>query len=176
MPEKIFITGNSGTGKTTVVAELAARGYTAYSTEEMPGYNLHFDMVTNKVVPRPPSPIDYGRYMNIWDRDKLQELLKSDELVFIADLNTTQHEYYSLFDKIILLTADEDTIKYRLKTRTSNVDDFGKHPEELKAVLEYRPIFDAETKANSKTTTIDSTQPLTKVVDTIISIAMNDNR
>ncbi len=166
---KVFITGAPASGKTVVARALSRKGYTAFSTEELPGLNQHFDTLTNKIVQRPPAPVDYGRYQNIWNLPKLKGLLAKDDLVFIADLNSTQTNYYGLFDKIIGLTLDEATQRKRLANRQTNSNNYGKHPKELAAVLAYRETFQHELRALPNCQLIDATQPLNVIVDEILS-------
>jgi dephospho-CoA kinase len=164
---KIFITGLAGTGKTTVINELVRRGYNAYSTEEL-GLNQHLDTLSSKVVKRPAPPMDYTRYKNIWNLPKIKRLLTNDDLVFIADLNSAQDDYYRLFDKVIVLTIDKETQKDRLLTRNTNPHDYGKHPEDLKRILNVHDSEQAKLTSIQNSVAIDSTQPLQIVIDRVL--------
>lgn len=165
---KVYITGLPGSGKTTVIQELKKRGYNATSTEDA-GLNQHLDTLTNEIVKRPDSPIDYSRYKNIWNLPKVNQLLSTGGLVFIADLNSAQNDYYQLFDQIIVLTIDAKTLKERLTTRTNHPHNYGKHPKDLQRILNMSASMQAELASLPKSKTVDATQPLAGVVDDILS-------
>ncbi|MDB5175352.1 MAG: hypothetical protein JWM81_210 [Candidatus Saccharibacteria bacterium] len=165
---KVLISGDAGSGKTAVIQELVNRGYTAYSTEELPGVNIHIVKATGEIVDRPPAPVNYSVYSASWDRAKLIDLLESDELVFIADLNSHLKDFYELFDKFIVLTIDKETQRHRLLNRTSNPYGYGKHPEELKAILEYHDRMQVSLLQAPGVIGINATQPLTAVADECI--------
>jgi len=164
---KIFITGLPGSGKTTVVKELVKRGYNAISTEDA-GLNQHLDTLTNQIVKRPDSPIDYNRYKNIWKLPEVERLLLEGDLVFIADLNSMQNDYYKLFDKIIVLTIDKKTLEKRLLNRDNHPHDYGKHPDDLKRILNMSAAMQKELTSLPSSTAIGATQPLSMVVDQIL--------
>ncbi|HVX48191.1 MAG TPA: AAA family ATPase [Candidatus Saccharimonadales bacterium] len=164
---KIFITGSSGTGKTSVAKALSDKGYSAFSPEDM-GINKYIDMKTNAFVPRPTPPIDHSRYRSTWDTAKLKKMLASDDVVFIAGQIGTQADYYNLFDKIIVLTAANETIKQRLLHRNTNPYDYGKHPDEMKHVMWYNLNLAKELLDAPGAIAIDASQPLDAVVAEVL--------
>ncbi|HVV25808.1 MAG TPA: AAA family ATPase [Candidatus Saccharimonadales bacterium] len=166
---KVLITGSPGTGKTSVVNELSAKGYAAFGPEDM-GINKYFDSAAKKFVSRPAPPIDHARYWSSWDIPKLKDLLASRKLVFIADHNSMQPRYYDLFDKIIVLTADNDTLRYRLLHRDSNPNDYGKHPDELKHVMSYNSGLAKKLLEAPGAVEVDASKLLSEVVDEILSV------
>ncbi len=119
MARRVLLTGMSGTGKSSVIKQLAALGYRAVDFDE-PGWS-EYD--------------PEGEW--IWCEDRVQELLaslKDDEALFVSGCAINQGKFYGQFDAVILLSAPADVIVERLKTRTNNP--YGKHPEELAATLE----------------------------------------
>ena len=68
---KYFITGNAGSGKSTVIDVLKQRGFTAYDTDGLPEVTLR--------VPSRHSELDYAQ---VWDSLALKKLLESDDDVF----------------------------------------------------------------------------------------------
>jgi hypothetical protein len=75
-----------------------------------------------------------------------------------------------LFDYMICLVADNETIRNRLETRTTNA--FGKHPEELAAALGWNDGAEARYQRLGATI-IDGTRPAPDVVDSILLAATN---
>ena len=112
--KRVLLTGMSGTGKSTVVAELAARGYKAVDAD---------DPALSELVSVPvdePTGLDPGQDW-VWREDRIQELLSSDDadVLFLSSL-PNQGMFYPQFDHIILLTAPVPVIVERLATRTTN--------------------------------------------------------
>jgi dephospho-CoA kinase len=107
----------SGTGKSSVIRELIARGYKAVDTDD--GW----------VEPQPD-----GRQM--WREDAIQELLATEDadVLFLAGCEENQVKFHPQFDHIVLLSAPLETLVERLATRTNNA--YGKAPEELRRFLD----------------------------------------
>ncbi len=138
----IYITGTPGTGKSTVLRELQARGHKAHGTDEH-GYSQWIDRKTNKaVVP----PEDYD--LHAWYKDHewtlnpeaiatlRREADTTDEVVFLCGVADGTEAVAHLFNQTIVLTADAATLKQRITNRKDN--NFGKTPEELKIILEWQ--------------------------------------
>ncbi len=165
---KYLVTGFPGSGKSTIAVELQKAGFNAYSTDETPGASRFVDQITKKpvVVPKNASAEWKLSHYWAWDPDKIKELLSSKEPVLICGLSSTQYEFYNLFDKIFVLTIDEDTMLQRLANRDTN--DFGKHPEERARMKNIRQKVQADLLNSDKCIAIDSTQPVRKVVTEIM--------
>jgi shikimate kinase len=146
--KRVLLTGMSGTGKSSVVRELTARGYKAVDTDD--GWCL----------PR----LD-GRQM--WHEDAIAKLLDTEDtdVLFVAGCEENQVAFHRKFDHIVLLSAPLDTLLDRLATRTDNP--YGKTPEERQRFLE-----DVETVEpllrQVATVEVRTTVPLGKVVATIL--------
>ena len=115
--KRILLTGMSGTGKTTLVEELRARGYKAVYTDD--GWTE-------------PSPDGRQR----WREDAIELLLATEDadVLFVAECEENQGKFLDRFDQIILLSAPVETLVQRLATRTTNL--YGKSSEELERVLD----------------------------------------
>jgi len=113
--KRVLLTGMSGTGKSSVVRELVARGYKAVDTDD--GW-----------CERQPD----GR--QLWRERSIEQLLSSEDadVLFVAGCEENQVKFYDRFDTIILLSAPLDVMVERLATRTNN--SYGKRPEELSRI------------------------------------------
>ena len=160
-----LITGYPATGKSSVADELARRGYAAYNTDDIPGLSHHIHKDGTPVDLTKGHIEDKSELEWVWNKTKLTELLRSAGQVFICAITSRQHEFYDQFDKIFVLTIDEPTLKHRLLTRTTN--DFGKHPNEMKMLVDGRKGFEQQ-MLEVGATPIDATQPLGEVVDDIL--------
>jgi hypothetical protein len=77
-------------------------------------------------------------------------------------------EVWDLFDLVICLVIDDQTLRRRLGNRTTN--SFGKHPEELAAALKWNPGNEASYRRFGAVI-IDGTRPPAEVADAILAAA-----
>jgi len=149
--KRVLLTGMSGTGKSSVVRALAARGYKAIDADD--GWC---------------EPLPDGRQR--WREDAISRLLDTEDagLLFVAGCEENQVRFHPRFDLIILLSAPAEVLGERLAFRTSNP--FGKSPRELGRVLDdlraveplLRKVADHE---------IRTTRPLSGVVTEVLRLA-----
>lgn len=174
----VYITGLSGSGKSTVCKELKKKGFEAYDADGE-GFNRWCDMATGKVVKgNSIKKIDteerYKKYS--WDtsRKKVEKLSKSVEnkLAFLCGVSGNEETVWDLFSKVICLIIDEKTLRNRIKTRTSN--DFGKIPLELEMLLEWHKSYPGD-YLKQGAVAIDANRSLKMVVDDILKLTSNEN-
>ncbi|HEX6936477.1 MAG TPA: AAA family ATPase [Actinomycetes bacterium] len=148
--KRVLLTGMSGTGKSSVVRELVARGYKAVDTDD--GWS---------------EPLPDGRQK--WREDAIQDLLSTEDadVLFVAGCEENQVKFHPQFDHIVLLSAPLDTLVERLATRTSNP--YGKAPEEFR-----RFLVDVETVEPLLRRVagheVRTTVPLDEVVTTVLRL------
>jgi len=140
----------SGTGKSSVVRELAARGFKAVDTDD--GWS---------------EPLPDGRQR--WREDAIRALLATEDtdVLFVAGCEENQAQFHARFDHIVLLSAPMETLLERLAARTTNP--YGKSREELErirgdlAAVEplLRRVADHEVR---------TTMPLNEVVTAILRL------
>lgn len=160
--KRILITGVSGTGKSSVIARLAALGYVAVDADA-PGYSAE--------IPAPEDAltgIGPGRDW-VWQEDAIHALLnRPDPVIFLSGCSPNQGAFYPALTHVILLTASPELITERLTTRTTNV--FGKDPAELARALalqaEIEPLL-----RRSATHVIDTSLPLDAVVREVLRVS-----
>lgn len=168
----VWVTGNSGTGKSTVCGALRERGHVALDADE-DGFSHWIDRATNEVVTDPPYPVPRGwldRYGWAIARERVTSLVEESRsrIAFLCGSAENEADVRDLFDLIVCLVIDEDTLRHRLATRTTNA--FGRHPEELAAALKWNPLMRAIYEGHGATL-IDASRPLTEVVDDVVSVA-----
>jgi dephospho-CoA kinase len=155
-----LITGVSGTGKSTVTAALAARGYRAVDADD-PEFSELVD-VPEETLTGLGSGTDW-----VWREDRIRDLLSGHDVgtLFVSGSSPNQGKFYAQFDHVVLLVAPPGLIADRLATRTTN--DFGKNPEQLARALriqqEVEPLL-----RRSADLELDTTAPLDDVVAAIL--------
>jgi dephospho-CoA kinase len=148
--QRVLVMGMSGTGKSSVVAELVARGYKAVDTDD--GFC--------EVLPD-------GRQR--WREDAVEALLDTEDadVLFVAGCEENQVRFHPRFDHLVLLSAPQETLLERLAMRTNN--HFGKSPEELRRVLhdleQVEPLL-----RRAATDEIVTTAPLDEVVTALLAL------
>jgi shikimate kinase len=160
--KQVLITGMSGTGKSTVIAALAARGYRAVDTDEE-GLS---ELVS--VPGDEPTGLDPGQDW-VWRQDRIRALLATHEsgILFLGGCAPNQGRFYPQFDHVILLSAPAATIAHRLATRTTNP--YGKRPEDIARTLELMETIEPLLRRGADHE-IDTTRPLHEVVTDILHL------
>lgn len=149
----------SGTGKSTVIRMLAARGYNAVDADD--GLSEVISVPDSELTGLGP-----GRDW-IWREDRIRALLSIEDTdyLFLSGCAPNQGKFYPQFDHIILLTSPADVIVKRITTRTTNP--FGKRPEEVTRTLalkeETKPLL-----RRSAGCVIDTTAQIDEVVESIL--------
>jgi shikimate kinase len=152
---RVLVYGMSGTGKSTVAAELVARGHRAVDVD----YGF--------VVPTAD-----GR--QLWDEPRIEALLDEPaELLFVLGFEENGVRFLPRFDAVVLLSAPVEVLTERLATRDTNP--FGKDPTELARILEdvreVEPLL-----RRAATHEIDTTRSLDEVVAEVERIAQFQTR
>jgi shikimate kinase len=147
---RILVTGMSGTGKSSVLQELARRGHRTVDTDsdEWCGW------VTDA----------RGERDWVWREDRMHALLTghTNGALFVAGCKSNQGRFYAQFDAVVLLSAPAAVLLERIAARTNNP--YGKSPQERALVLEHLDTVEPLLRATA-TAEVDATQPLLVVAD-----------
>ncbi len=152
----------SGTGKSTVIGGLAARGYKAVDTD-CGGLSELVDVPDDE-----PTGLDPGQDW-VWREDRIQALLSTEDadVLFVSGTSPNQGKFYPQFDHIVLLTAPADVVVERLATRTTNP--YGKRPEEVARVLGLLRTIEPMLRRRADHV-VDTSVPLTQVVAKVLRL------
>jgi dephospho-CoA kinase len=118
---RVLVTGMSGTGKSTVLAELARRGHRVVDTD---------DEGWSDEVPTPGGGVE-----QLWREDRIRALLDGhrEGALFLAGCVRNQGRFRDRFDAVVLLSVPEDVLLDRIATRDTNA--FGKRAAERARIL-----------------------------------------
>ena len=168
----VWVTGNSGVGKSTVCALLHSRGQLAVDAD-WEGYSQWVDRTSGQVVDDPPDPVPAGwldRFAWRIRRAKVEALAAGshDKTTFLCGSVENEADVLELFDLVVCLVVDDETLRDRLRTRTTNA--FGKHPEELAAALGWNPRMESAYRGIGATI-IDGRRPPAEIAEAILAVA-----
>ncbi|MFD2168421.1 AAA family ATPase [Tumebacillus lipolyticus] len=150
----ILVTGMSGTGKSTVLVELARRGHRVIDTD--------YDGWSENV--------DGSGWL--WREDRIDTLLTrhTEGALFISGTVSNQGKFYSRFDAIVLLSAPLEVILERVASRKTN--EYGKTAEQREEIVHYVNTVEPLLRAGA-TIEIDTRTPLDQVATELELIAKN---
>jgi hypothetical protein len=168
----VWVTGSSGVGKSTVCALLKSMGELAVDAD-WEGYNHWVDRTSGQVVVHPPYPVPAGwleRFAWRIGRAEVEALAARahDRTAFLCGCVENEADVWDLFDLVVCVVVDNETLRDRLLTRTTNA--FGQHPNELAAALVCNDGVEPAYR-RLDATIIDGRRPLAEVVDAILAAA-----
>jgi dephospho-CoA kinase len=152
----VLITGMSGTGKSTVLDELARRGHAVVDTDHG-GWIAEVPQADGSTEP-------------MWDEPRVAALLDehAGPTLFLAGCVANQGRFYPRFHAVVLLSAPEDVMLERIATRTTN--DFGKRDAERRAILGDLRAVEPLLRARASVE-IDTRAPVAEVAERLEAIA-----
>jgi adenylate kinase family enzyme len=160
-----LITGNPGSGKTTVALEMTRRGFTALDTDELADWET-----TNGVPVRQPEHATdewLRQHRWVWNRTRLEDAIRTrttaGQPVFPCGIAVNQREMLDCFALVLLLSLDDTTQIDRLDT----VSNAHRNEAQRAQIIRGRPVFEQEMKS-AGAVVLDGRQPTSRVVDLIL--------
>ena len=153
----VLVTGMSGTGKSTVLVELARRGHKVVDTD----YGDWCEFV----------PLaDLSGSEQLWREDRIDALLSehTEGALFISGTVSNQGKFYQRLDAVVLLSAPLEVILERVATRITNP--YGKTTEQRAEIVHYLATVEPLLRARA-TAEIDARRPINEVADELDRIA-----
>lgn len=158
--KRVLITGMSGTGKSTVIRELAARGYRAYDLDTPEWSEWVAADPSDKLTPAEGQ--DW-----VWREDRVRALLSApgEGTLFVSGCAENMSRLFPLIDTVILLSAPIDTIMERLAARSPG--NYGHGADERRKVADLVSTIEPLLRETADHE-IDTRRPLTVAVDEIL--------
>ena len=152
---RVLVTGMSGTGKSTVLAELARRGFSVVETDVAPWCEW------SELA---------GGY--VWNEELVGGLLDREHktTLYVSGTVSNQGRFYPRFDAVVLLSAPADVLLRRIGLRTTN--DYGKSLDERERIVSDISKVEPLLRATC-THEIDATRSVGDVVVELLAIADN---
>ena len=146
----VWLTGMSGTGKSTVLDELARRGHGVLDTDD-PGW------IVQTETPDGPEPL--------WDLERVRARLDEhrSNWLFVAGCVANQGALYDRFDKVVLLSAPVDVLLARVAQRANP---FGSTAEDRTKIASDLAAFEPVLRASADHEIV-TTAPISVIVSQV---------
>jgi dephospho-CoA kinase len=153
----VLVTGMSGTGKSTVLAELARRGHRVVDTDEG-DWSVQVPAAGGAGVEQ------------LWREERIEALLAGHRggPLFISGCVANQGMFCRRFAAVVLLSVPEQVLLERIASRRTN--DFGKAAAERRRILRDLHTVEPLIRAGA-TAEIDTRRPVGEVADLLEAIA-----
>lgn len=170
--KRVLLTGMSGTGKSTLITELARRGYKAIDADADEWSEwVPLDDAADPFNPA-VGPDSLWRNRDwVWREDRIQRLLEVEdtEVLFLGGTASNQGKFRAKFDHIVLLSAPVTVLMERLSSRTIN--SYGKDPDERLRILQHLQTVEPLLR-RAASVEIDTTPPVDRVVESILKLVL----
>jgi AAA domain len=150
----VLVTGMSGTGKSTVLAELGERGHRVLDTDD-PGWIVPVE------TPQGVEPM--------WDLERIGALLDGHRAgwLFVSGCVANQGALYDRFDAVVLLSAPVEVIRARVADRANP---FGSGPKDRAKIASDLARFEPLLRAGVDHE-IRTTAPIADIVAAVERVA-----
>jgi broad-specificity NMP kinase len=165
---KIYITGVSGTGKTTITNKLIEKGVKAYGLDETPNMCCWVNKSNGKIVDQEVALDKEFIELHTWicNVSELTKLISETESVVVLGMAENQNEFLHLFDKVILLQCKPETFIKRILERKDNI--FGKEKSAQEYLLNTYKEYEIGMLKNGAVS-VNTDAPIDTVVAKILS-------
>ncbi len=165
--KKFYITGVSGTGKSTTGEELKKKGFHVVDIDKVSGLCKWVNKNTSEIYHGHAGTNKefFKNNKRICDKEQLFSLFEGHDISIAVGLTDNQKEYLDLFDKVFLLRTDNEIFIKRIIERTNN--DFGKHESVQEMMKDWHKDFERK-MIDMGAIPINTNKPLEEVVEEVI--------
>ena len=140
-----LITGNPGSGKTTIARELTRRGRIAVDADDA----AHWETASGEPVSQPEHATDEWLLGHrwVWSRARIEEVIRTHVAagrpIFLCGIAMNQRDMLDLFTTVFLLSIDHETQLRRLGT----ADNADRNEAQRTQILDGRETFERQMRA-----------------------------
>ena len=158
-----LVTGNPGSGKSMMVAELRRRGIEAIDTDDLAGWVDDAGQPAEQAIDVTASWLACHHW--VWPRSAFEDAIQSSGSapVFFCGIAVNQGDLLDLFEVVFLLTLDDRTQVDRLDT-ASNAD---RNEAQRAQIIDGRPVFEEQMR-NAGAVVLDGRRPTSALADDIV--------
>ena len=140
--KKIYITGVSGTGKTTLANYFHDKGFFTIDIDSAEDLCHWQNKKTGERVGLGVGTEWLNAHDWVCNEEKLKSLVNNSnsELVMVFGMPANQNKFLDFFDKIFVLHCSEETFIHRINTRIDNP--FGQEESEREFILSFYKGFE----------------------------------
>jgi hypothetical protein len=169
-----LVTGNPGSGKTTLAGELGRRGFVAidpdYDADLSYWQNADGRQIAKAAGPAQPDAHWLRTHQWVWSRSRLQNILRQYEPapVFVCGIALNIDKVVDLFERVFLLRIDAETQERRLVTYDAR-NPPGRTEAGRQQIRDGRPIFERQMLVLGAIA-LDGTAPTATVADQLLAL------
>jgi hypothetical protein len=167
-----LVIGLPGSGKSTLVKELVARGENAYDADDVPGLGGWYDM-NDRPAAMQPSADWMATHHYLWDTAVLQGLVEINSgRLIVAGMAHNFFEAIPLFGQVAFLDVGARALRSRLASpERSNA--VGSTPAQAESICQLVPAF-AEAVGAISLRAVNAERPINEVADEILALTLAD--
>jgi gluconate kinase len=154
--DAVLITGNPGSGKSSLARQLSRCGCSTIDADDIAGWETSSG--TPAVQPVSPGDDWWTQHRWVWTRSRVEGAIREraspSQPLFVCGIAINQRDMLDLFDLVFLLAIDHATQIARLD-EPSNAH---RTAAARAQILDGRPVFEAEMQA-AGAITLDGRQP-----------------
>lgn len=174
-----LVTGNPGSGKSTIAKELARRRLSTIDPDYDSELSYWEDEAGSRVLleDRPPTPDEewLRSHRWVWNRSRLEELLAQQiGPLFVCGIALNLDEVLDLFEGVYLLRIDDATQEARLKAHDA-LNPPGRSEPEREEIRSGRLVFEAQMLAFGAIPVDGSGSPSSVADELLFEIAASDS-